>query len=103
MAIDDNFPGAELIAEGLADLHADRHTVNALLVAIGAPRLRQFNLDLPSDAKLPANPEHLLYDLLAQQEPANAHSSYNALLRRLVSYEHACEFAIERKKRRQID
>lgn len=89
-----------MVAEGLADLRAGRHTASALLVAIGAPRLRRVDHDLPADEKLPEHPEHLLYDLLAQQDPDNAHASYNALIRRLVSYERACEFAIERAHRR---
>jgi hypothetical protein len=94
MLNDENFPGADLVAAGLADLHAHRHTINALLVAIGAPRLRRLGLDLPAASTLPERPEHLLYDLLASQEP-DAHARYNALIRRLVSYEHAREFAIE--------
>jgi hypothetical protein len=42
-------------------------------------------------AQLPSNPEHRLYDLLAQDDSDSAHSRYNALLRRLVSYERAAE------------
>ncbi|MBI2802749.1 MAG: hypothetical protein HYX63_21160 [Gammaproteobacteria bacterium] len=99
MLIDDKFPGADLIAQGLDDLLAHRHTANALLVAIGAPRLRRLELDLPADNRLPQHPEHLLYDLLASQEPQSAHANYNALIRRLVSYERARELAIERANR----
>jgi hypothetical protein len=84
-------PGEELIAEGLADLHAQRETIAALLVAIGAPRLSRLNLQLPPD--LPDNPEHRLYELLARDEPDSAHSRYNALIRRLVSFERAAECA----------
>lgn len=99
MSIDLELPGADLVAQGLTDLHAQRHTVNALLVAIGAPRLRRLNLNLPAASRLPEHPEHQLYDLLASQEPQNAHASYNALIRRLVSYERACELAIEQANR----
>ena len=96
MSINPELPGADLVAQGLDDLRAHRHTASALLVAIGAPRLRHLGLDLPADNRLPARPEHLLYDLLANQEPGNAHASYNALIRRLVSYERACELAMAR-------
>ncbi len=99
MPIKAELPGADLIAEGLVDLHANRCTVNALLVAIGAPRLRNLNLDLPVASQLPERPEHQLYDLLASQEAQNAHESYNALIRRLVSYERARELALERVNR----
>ena len=82
-------PGAELIDVGVRDLLEGRETVEALLVAIGAPRLRRIGLDLPES--LPANPEHRLYDLLATDDSDSAHSRYNALVRRLVSYERAAE------------
>jgi len=87
--MNDGLPGADLIEAGLADLHAGRESVAALLVAIGSPRLRRLGLDLPDD--LPENPEHRLYDLLAEDDSDSAHSRYNAYLRRLVSYERAAE------------
>jgi hypothetical protein len=79
-------PYAEVIAEGLADLSACRDTVAACLVSIGSPRLRQLGIDVP--AVLPGA-EHRLYLLLSQADPDSAHSRYNALVRRLVSYERA--------------
>jgi len=82
-------PGHELIETGLADLRAGRETIEALLVAIGAPRLRRLGLDLPEH--LPELPEHRLYDLLEQDSSDSAHSRYNALIRRLVSFERAAE------------
>ena len=82
-------PGADLIEAGLIDLRAGRETVAALLVAIGAPRLRTLGLEIPDN--LPDNPEHRLYDLLAQDDSDSAHSRYNAFVRRLVSYERAAE------------
>jgi hypothetical protein len=60
-----------------------------LLVAIGSPRLRRIGIELPSN--LPDNPEHRLYDLLAEDDSDSAHSRYNAFIRRLVSYERAAE------------
>jgi len=80
-------PGNDLIVMGLEDLRNQRHTIPALLVAIGAPRLRSLGLEVPEN--LPSNPEHRLYDLLSDSEPDSAHSKYNGLIRRLVSFERA--------------
>jgi hypothetical protein len=87
-----DLPGGELVREGLEDLGAGRETAAALLVAIGAPRLRNLGLDVPAVA----TPERRLYDLLANEEPDSAHSRYNALIRRLVSFERALECESER-------
>lgn len=85
----DRLPGAELIATGIADLQAGRQTIAALVVAIGAPRLVRLGFAVPST---PDRPEHRLYELLARGDPDGAHARYNALIRRLVSFEraHAC-------------
>lgn len=82
-------PGEDLIEAGLQDLRDDRETIAALLVATGAPRLRRLGLELPDH--LPTNPEHRLYDLLAETDQDSAHSRYNAFIRKLVSYERAAE------------
>lgn len=82
-------PGEDLIEAGVRDLNDGRETVEALLVSIGAYRLRRVGLKLPDD--LPPNPEHRLYDLLSQTDEDSAHSRYNALIRKLVSYERAAE------------
>jgi hypothetical protein len=83
------FPGGELIRQGLEDLAAARESEAALLVLIGAPRLRRIGLDVPEgDA---GGVEHRLYHLLARSDPDSAHSRYNALLRRLVRFERAME------------
>lgn len=85
----DGLPGEDLIEAGVRDLRDGRETIAALLVAIGSPRLRTIGIELPS--KLPENPEHRLYDLLANDDSDSAHSRYNAFIRRLVSYERAAE------------
>lgn len=82
-------PGEDLIEGGVDDLRNGRETVASLLVAIGSPRLKRLGLELPDH--LPDNPEHRLYDLLAESDQDSAHSRYNALIRRLVSYERAAE------------
>lgn len=83
----DSLPGNDLIEAGVEDLRNQRQTIAALLVAIGAPKLRSLGLEVPDN--LPSNPEHRLYDLLSNSEPDSAHSKYNALIRRLVSFERA--------------
>ena len=79
-------PGADLVEEGLVDLARGVESVASLLVAIGAPRLRQLGVAVPST---PDHPEHRLYNLLSREDANSAHARYNALIRRLVSYEHA--------------
>ena len=79
-------PGADLIEAGLIDLARSVESVPGLLVAVGAPRLRQLGVVVP---ETPRDPEHRLYALLARDDPDSAHSRYNALIRRLVSYERA--------------
>ena len=87
--MNDGLPGADLIEAGLKDLREGRESIAALLVAIGAPRLRNLGLEVPNN--LPDNPEHRLYELLAKDDSDSAHSRYNAFVRRLVSYERAAE------------
>jgi hypothetical protein len=84
------FPGADLVATGLDDLARGDSTAEALLVSIGAPRLRRLGYEIP--APIPSA-EHRLYELLAAEDPDAAHSRYNALVRRLVSFERAAECA----------
>jgi hypothetical protein len=87
----DGAPGADLVASGLEDLAAGRETVAALVVSMARTRLRAVGIDVPTG---PAErPSHRLYDLLAQEDPRAAHSRYNALVRRLVSFARAAEHA----------
>ena len=88
---DPALPGAELVLSGVDDLRRGVVSVAALLVSIGYPRLRRLGLDLPEPVV--TAPEQSLYELLCLDNEATAHSRYNALIRRLVSYEHAAECA----------
>jgi hypothetical protein len=83
-----HLPGGDLVAKGLEDLAHSTETVEALLVSIAAPRLRDLGL-LTAAPLLDA--EHRLYERLAREDPDSAHSRYNALLRRLTSFESALE------------
>ena len=82
-------PGQDLIEQGLADLADGRETVESLLVEVGGPRLRRLGFAVPEHAG--ETPEHRLYKLLADENSDAAHSRYNALIRRLVSFERSTE------------
>ncbi len=90
MEIDD-LPGNELILAGIEDLRRGTESVPALLVSIGAPRLRSLGFPIPNQTFL--HPEYRLYELLRREDPDAAHSRYNALVNRLVSFERAAECA----------
>lgn len=92
-------PGQELVYRGIDDLRDGRETLEALLVAIGAPRLRGLGFSLPAQDRIPRRPEFKLYRLLASEDERTSHSRYNALIRRLVSFEHAAEFQRARAAR----
>jgi hypothetical protein len=86
----EHLPGGDLVAKGLADLARPSVTVEALLVSIAAPRLRELGVHVAAPL---SDPEHRLYEQLAREDPDSAHSRYNALLRRLTSFESALECA----------
>ena len=79
-------PGADLVERGIDDLKHDRDSIEALLVSIGAPRLAVAGIAVPTPIP---SPEHKLYARLVEQKAGGAHSAYNALIRRLVSFERA--------------
>ncbi len=84
----ERLPGGDLVGKGLADLARGEETDEALLVSIAAGRLRAGGLHVPAPL---ADAEHRLYASLARTDSDSAHSRYNALLRRLVSFENALE------------
>lgn len=80
-------PGADLIRKGLLDLSRGRLSNESLLVEISASRLRALGFEVaPSRWNFP---EHELFLRLSAEDPARAHSRYNALLRRLASFHHS--------------
>ena len=81
-------PGDDLVAAGVRDLAAGVESESALLVSIGGPRLSRLGVAVVNPIP---DPEHKLYELLASTDRASAHSRYNALVRRLVSFERAAE------------
>ncbi len=85
-----HLPGAALVETGLADLAAGLVTIESLLVSIAAPVLREVGLIIVHpipDAELQ------LYALLSARDGAAAHSQFNALLRRVVSFRRAAQCA----------
>lgn len=86
-----DLPGADLVARGIQALRRGETTIEALLVSVGAPRLRAAGLDIPPAPPLPHAPEISLYLAIGADHPRDAHSRYNALIRRLVSFERALE------------
>ncbi len=72
--------------KGLDDLEQGIESAESLLVSIGASRLRRAGLVIV--APLPMAEERL-YLLLRERYGDAAHSRYNALVRRLVSFERA--------------
>ena len=87
--VSETLPGDDLVEVGIRDLRRNVESVSALLVSIGAPRLRRLGLPIPRTT-IPS-PELRLYERLRLIDPDAAHSRYNALVRRLVSYERAAE------------
>lgn len=87
----DSLPANDLVTTGILDLQNGHETIAALLVAVGAPKLRKLGMNLPTT--LPSNPEERLYDLLALSGSDTAHSKYNALIRKLVSFERTLQSA----------
>lgn len=85
-----DLPGVEIVREGLRDLARREPSVNALLVSIAAPKLRQIGIRVPEG--LP-HPEDALFDRLEEMHGDGAHSRYNALIRRMVSFAHAAAVA----------
>lgn len=91
--ISTDLPGHDLVSAGIADLAAGRDTEQALLVAMAAPRLRALGIDVPPGGG--ETPSHRLYDLISN-EREGAHSYYNALVARIVSFARAAEHAASR-------
>lgn len=88
--VQDDLPGYELVSVGIDDLAAGRESESALLVAMVAPRLRAIGIDVPQGGG--EQPSHRLYELLTESGEG-AHSRYNALVARVVSFARAAEHA----------
>ena len=87
----DGVPGGDLVAAGLEALGRGERSVEALLVAVGAPRLRTLGIRVPVAGGLPRHSELALYHAVGRRHPGDAHARFNALIRRLVSFERELE------------
>jgi len=83
-------PGEDIVNQGLDDLAKNEITDFALLVLIASPRLRRFGFEIKDRPDLLPY-EHALYDKLSERLGNDAHSHYNSLIRRIVSYSRARE------------
>ena len=80
-------PGGDLVRQGLEDL--GQGVESALLVRMFAPRLQRLEIDAPEYDPRDELPGHRLYALLQESHGDGAHSRYNALIRKLVSFTRA--------------
>jgi hypothetical protein len=83
-------PGHELVSAGLGDLAAGLETEASLVVAMAAPRLRALGFQVPAGGG--EHPAYRLYEMLSERD-GGAHSRYNALVGRMVSFARAAEHA----------
>lgn len=88
MKMSAELPGRDLVNAGLEDLREGRETEGAMLVAMASRRLGALGIDVPPTQI--DRPSHRLYELLSEAGPG-AHSRYNALVGRLVSFARAAE------------
>ena len=93
-------PAEALIRQGLEDLAAGRESIGALLVQIGAPRLRLLEIPVPPADDMDA--DRRLYRLLAITHGREAHSQFNSLIRELVSFERALERRVWARRRQAV-
>jgi hypothetical protein len=97
-----SLPGEDLVEQGLIDLANDKVTDASLLVLIAAPRLKRLGIHVP-ERSFPQPYEHELYERLHERLGTAAHSYYNSLIRRMVSYaqslERECSQQAQREKK----
>ena len=89
----DALPGGDLVRQGLEDVRQGIESVPALLVRSFAPRLQWLGLDAPEHDPRDELPQYRLHALLQESHGDGAHSRYNALMRRVVSFARAAECA----------
>jgi hypothetical protein len=99
IALFEDLPGSELITQGLEDVAAGRESIAGELVKIGSPRLRDCGVHVPVSPEDALDADHRLYRLLGAEHGNAAHSQYNALVSRLVSFERALEHRVSRAGR----
>lgn len=86
-------PGGEIVLAGLADLSAGRETAAGAAVLMASRRLRSAGIDVPETAAHEIPAAHRLYGFLQVELGDAAHSRYNAIVGRVVSFASAAEHA----------
>jgi len=84
-------PGGEIVARGLADLHAGLVTEDSLLILIARKRLIEHGFDVPAPINVERPFELRLYERIERRMTNGAHAEYNALIQRIVSFENALD------------
>jgi hypothetical protein len=87
-------PGEDIILKGLCDLADNSHTIESCLVRIASNRLLKAGiLTTPFPSA-----DHAELDLYEFYLPLgnDAHSKYNAMIRRLISFEQALDHRTSR-------
>ena len=90
-------PGADLIDRGLRDAAGEVESVEGLLVAIAATRLRREGVPVPAIAW--PNPELRCYRRLEEEYGEMAHARYCALLQQVRSFADACHLVRDARRR----
>lgn len=85
----ESLPGGDLVIKGLEDLRKSVISEEALLVLIAGPRLAGLGIEVPEPRNAAPPYEHALYSLIERRCPQGAHATYNALIRRIVSFAQA--------------
>lgn len=94
LTIIEGLPGEDLVLKGLTDLAENQHTIESCLVRIAANRLSRAGI-LDSSGISTENAELDLYQLFAPYGN-DAHSKYNAMIRRIISFEQALDHRLSR-------
>jgi hypothetical protein len=85
-----DYPGAELLEVGLADLAASRYSAEALAICAMPARLRSCGVPIP-EVTLVDNAEIRMYRELGRTGEGNPHLAMNGILRRLDAYASTAE------------
>jgi hypothetical protein len=81
-------PGGKAVDVGLADLAAQKESVESLAVSLAAPRLKREGVSVVG--KPFADADARLYRLLEKTSGDLAHARYLAWLRQMASFADAC-------------
>jgi hypothetical protein len=87
----DLYPGGELVEKGLRDLEAASMSEEGLLLLVARPRLTALGIAVPVFPATAEPYEHALFSAIEERVPGGALETYNALIRRIVSFARAYE------------